>query len=189
MKALNPKRILIILLFCCFIFAMGSVQYYTFMDIKERNEHTSALTQESTSEVERQQYVISLRKTVEDVSVDIARLNNSFVKSEENVAFIENLEAIAKEYGLSFSIDSLTVDDDPLLNSAGMIILQVKAKTEGNWLGTYKFLLRLESLPTKIKINKFGIAGVRSDTQVAGKKIKTEVLWHSAFEINVLKYK
>jgi hypothetical protein len=137
-----------------------------------------------------QQYMISLERTIQNADPDIIRINNSIIAKDGDVEFIETLEQMAKTNGLSVSIDSLTLENNPILAGSNVTILRIKAKTQGSWLGTYTFLSELESLPLKIKVDKFGFANGGSDTQTpSGKSAKATVVWQSIFEIVVLKYK
>jgi hypothetical protein len=134
--------------------------------------------------------LISEQKKINDIDLEINLINNSIIPKEGEIEFIENLELIARENGLSMEINSLVFDDNLNLASSSTEILKIKAKTKGSWSGNYEFLARLESLPVKIKINKFGLTNTSSDI-ISGvsKNSLLNNIWQSTFEIDVLKYK
>lgn len=164
------------------------IYYFVFSDIKAKNEHISALGHELSLQTSKREYMLSIQKIVSDAGSDIALVDNSIIKSDGDVSFIENLESIAKNNGLSITIDSLVFENDPALDKAGITIFKVKAKTSGSWIGTYKFLSQIESLPLKIKISNFGFM---SDTSggTSGTSKSSSGLWQSSFEIHILKYR
>lgn len=185
-KILSKKILILPLLL---IVALVVLIYFALSDIKARNEHTSELLSEFSSQSSQQQYVLSLQKTVQNADSDIARLNNSIIPSDGDVTFIENLEAAARTDGLAIDINSLGFDDT-LASSTSITVFKIDAKTSGPWLGTYTFLAQMESLPFKIKINNFSFLSTL-DTISTNGKISSKALpvWQSSFEILVLKYK
>ena len=179
------KRILIILGFSVVGFFIA--YYLLFRDIRLKNEHISILQSDLSLQTDKQGYLISAEKILHDTAPDIMRINNSIISTDGDVAFIENLESIAHDGGLTIGIDSLSFEDNPKFSSSGITIFKIKAKTDGSWIGTYKFLKQIESLPFKIKIEKFAFTNGINSGSDAGKIGRNN--WQSAFEISVLKYK
>ena len=108
------------------------------------------------------------------------------VSVDGDVKFIENLESLARENGLSIDIDSLNFEDNTKLLPNNMTIFRVRAKTSGNFFGTYKFLSLVESLPFKVKIQNFTLSTASEEGVL---NVKKSNIWQSKFEISVLKYK
>jgi D-arabinose 5-phosphate isomerase GutQ len=127
---------------------------------------------------------------VDDMSTEINAIDNSIVSKNGEVGFIESLESLARENGLSIEISSLTFDNNASLASSSINILNVKAKTDGSWFGNYAFLSRLESLPFKVKINMVSLTNSSSNvTSDVNNSNPSNDTWQSVFEISVLKYK
>lgn len=189
MKKSPSKKIAIIL--GVVVLGICALYYFIYIDIKKRNEHASVLLHDATLEISRQQYTISLEHTIENITPDIDLVNKSLIAKDGDVDFIENLEGLAKSNGLAITIDSLILDNNnPILEGSDITLLRVKAKTEGNWLGTYTFLSELESMPLKIKVDKLGFASIGDEPQTGTKKqVKSNRIWQSIFEITILKYK
>ncbi len=155
-----------------------------FIDIRNKNVRASTLVRDTALQVEGQQYLIALKRTIENTSSDITRVKDSIIPSDGDVQFVEDLESTARAKGLEVTIDSLTFDDVPLATSSPDITaFKVKAEVKGSWSGVYTFLGVLESLPYKIKINTFNLV----NTSDSGKSKST--VWQGTFEIIVLKYK
>ncbi len=160
--------------------------YFVYKDIKQKNEHISALSQEITVQSSRQQYLATTEKLIENLNTDIDKMNHSIISKDGDVAFIESLEKIAKDNNISIDIDTIDVSDEPSTPASGITILHLKAKTKGEWKGMYTFLSQLESLPYKVKITQFILTNVSksaTDTE------KASTSWQSSFDIRVLKYK
>ena len=184
----SSKKIAVIL--GILVIGMCALYYFLFTDIKARNERASVLLHDITSEIQKQQYMISLERTIASADPDISRVNDSIIAKDKDIEFIENLEGMAKANGLSLSIDSLVFENNPLLAGSDVTTFRVKAKTTGPWLGTYTFLSELESMPLKVKVDKFGFASSAGEEKTAtGKPGKTAAVWQSIFEILILKYK
>ena len=186
-KSASFKKILITL--SIIILIIFASYHFIFLDIKSKNENISLLSQELASQSNKQDYLISTQKMLESINSDITNINKSIVAKGGDVAFIENLESIAKSNGLVINIDTLVFEDEKKLSSAGLTVFKIRAKTRGTWAGTYGLLSQLESLPFKIKINKFAVLAETSDTFDAKKLKPANVMWQGSFEIVVLKYK
>lgn len=162
--------------------------YFIYKEIRFKDETYQTLLRDLSFQDAKEEYLISTEKTVDSLISDISRVNDAIVSKDGEVEFIETLESIAKESGLSIEIDSLVFSNDETIVSESVGVLKVKAKTKGSWVGSYIFLSRLESLPLKLKINSFGLSNSLSEN-VVGKKIIRSSVWQSVFEISVLKYK
>ena len=158
--------------------------YFLFRDIKTKNEHISTMEHLLSIQDKKREYLISMQRIIQNLDPDISRINNSIIANGEDVQFIENLESLAHDNGLSIDIDSLVFEDDQKLASSTITTFKIKAKTKGEWLGTYTFLAQIESLPFKIKVNKFTM---KSEESSDPKLISNN--WRTDFEIRLLKYK
>ncbi len=167
-----------------------SSYYFIYRDIKSKNEHISSLIQQLDFQSSRQEYLVSTQRMIENLNSDMTKINDSIVSKDGDVEFIENLENRAKNKGLTINIESLNVEDDPTSTASSITKLKLSAKTKGSWDGTYTFLSELESLPFKIKIEKFSIVNESRSEVLDGKQTYTySPDWKTSFEIVVLKYK
>ena len=90
---------------------------------------------------------------------------------------------------LNIQIESLNLTSDPKAESSSVSTLKIRARVEGLWADVYAFASKIESLPVKIKVNKFSLENIdkipvdRSKIEGIGKE------WRGSFEISVLEYK
>lgn len=179
---ITSKKIIYFLILV--VLCLCGVYYFVFSDIKSKNENISKLSNELSFQMKTYEYMAEMQRAVNDADEDITLVDNSIIPADGDVEFIENLELIAKNNGLTITIDSLVFEEEASVKDASMTVLKVKAKTEGGWTGTYKFLSQIESMPLKIKINNFGLVTDKGDEVE-----KTSSPWKSSFEILLLKYK
>ncbi|KKR31515.1 MAG: hypothetical protein UT65_C0024G0002 [Parcubacteria group bacterium GW2011_GWF2_39_8b] len=180
------KKILVVLIICIIWFC--SIYYIIFSNIKNKNEQTGRLISELNAQVKKQENSLLVERMIKNADSNINLIDSSIIAKDGDVGFIENLERIARESGLEMTIQSLIFEDDPSFASTTLTSLKITAKTKGAWLGSYKFLAHMESLPFKIKINKFVLVKNISDADSEIKNAEPS-LWESTFEIRVLKYK
>lgn len=181
------KRILIVLI--VLILVIFASYYFVYREVRFRDETYQTLLRDLSFQDTKQQYLISTQKTIEGLVLDINHINDSVVSKEGEVEFIETLEAVAKESGLSIELDSLALNNDPNLVPQFVDVLKIKAKTRGSWEGNYLFLSRLEALPLKLKIDNLGLSNTLADVVLTNKKVVKSSVWQGVFEISVLKYK
>jgi hypothetical protein len=180
----NLKKILVIL--GIILIGLAVLCYFEFIDIKNKNENISYLDNQLSSQANKQELASSMDLIIKNSQPSIDLVDSSIVSSDGDVTFIESLESLAKTDGLNIGIDSLVITDDKSLTSNNMSFFNIKANTSGSWSGTYLFLAQLESLPIKLKVNKFSFTNATNDLSKISSKGNT---WDGSFEITVLKYK
>ena len=162
-------------------------QYFLYSEIRTKNENISRVQIDLNNQESRQGYLISMQKLLDGLSSDINDITGSIVAKGQDVDFVEYLESVSKISGVELKIDNLSYEDSPTLKNTNITTLKIKANTDGTWKAIYSFLVQLESLPYKVKINKFAMVNVPDDSETKGKVVKSH--WKSSFEIIVLKYK
>ncbi len=117
------------------------------------------------------------------LDTDIKKVQNTVVASDGVVNFIEQLEKIARNNGITIKNNSISEDADSKL-STSTTFLKIRSETSGSWVGTYKFIYELESLPYKVSINTFNLSteGISEDS------VSGTGNWNAVFEIKLLKY-
>ncbi len=174
MKSYTHYKGILILLTCIILVNFFGI-YFLFKGIQTKNEHISILKNNMTGQFAKQNYLISTKRIIESISADIERVNNSIVASDGDVAFIENIESLARNDGVEINIESLSFNDGKDKNSQ-VINFNIRAVVRGGWSDTYKFISKIESLPVKVKINSLNLSAVNH-------------IWESSMELSVLKYK
>lgn len=175
LKSIIISLSLVIVLLC-------GLYYIWYRDVSRSGTHASELEYQIANQSQTAAYMDTLEATLRTSSDDIAAVNGSVVTSDGNVAFIESLESMAHDQHLTFGIDALNIEEDPALTQYGMVFLKIKAKAEGSWADLYRYLLAVEGLPVKVRVDN--VALLKSDD-----KDEKAPPWRLSFEIRVMKYK
>ncbi len=187
---MNQSRLFKIIVFLSLssLFLFG-VMYFAYSDIRSKNERISTIEQELLFQNNQYDYLLSMRKLVENLEPKISKIDNSIISKNGDVNFIENLEKLARDHNLKIEIDSLTLASDPKEASSPVTTLKIRAKVEGSWKDSYLFISEIESISFKIKINKLSLVGTEQTLSSSGKPSALNNKWQTTLDINVLKYK
>jgi organic radical activating enzyme len=179
------KKILVILSLVSLLLFVAI--YYVYRDIRIKNETILTVEQDLFSKNTRHEYLTSLQKLFESIEPKINKVESTIVPSGGEVAFIEDLEALARGLNIDITIDSLNLATDPKIASSTLSTLRVRAKYSGAWSNMYRFISEIESLKNKIKINRITLSNQEELT--ATRSANTHKNWQGVFEISVLEYK
>lgn len=160
--------------------------YFLFKDLINKNENNTRMLDQIQSESGREVYVSTIKKQLQTLDPEIKKVGKTIVGSNDVISFIEELESIARNNGLSIKNNSISEEVDAKLSST-TVFLKIRSETNGPWSGTYKFLSELESLPYKVRVNSFSMSS--GQTTDASGLPSVSGSWLSTFEIKVLKYK
>ena len=161
------------------------IYYFAFMDLKNKNNNILLLKSQLASKIEKQKYAVSMEQMIKNTNSDIVKINDSILEKNSNVKFIEQIENLARNNGANIKINSLSYLDNSDIIANDLTVLYVSGTMTGNWNAVYSFLHQIESLPFKIKINKFGMTNTTDSPTINSSKNQ----WQAVFEINVLEYK
>ena len=176
------KKILISL--GLFVIALLVLYYFIFAYIRNKIDLISGLRQDLASKSNKESNLLSLRHLVQESQGDIDTLNSLIIPKDGDVLFIEKVESLAKNSGLSVTIDNLNLEEIPSLSENGMSILHIRLKGQGTWSAVYLFVSKLESIPFKIKIDRLVMGVSNTDTS---KNLKSN--WQMGADLSVLKLK
>jgi len=158
-----------------------------FIQIKEKNEIVSALTNEAESIVQKETKLRSVKNLVRDIERERNIIDSYFITDDNIVDFIEIIENLGKKNGLSIEITSVKVDniDSDIEKKIKMgELLRVNFKTKGHFSELFQLLSVLENLPFKIDLLNIDFsksAGVLN-------RDKNINLWSGFFSITVIKF-
>lgn len=183
-KSSSFKKIAVVLVFVTlWLLAM---QYFLFYQIRKKSLNISTIKNNLDIEEKVQGYLISTQNTLDALSTDLENIDNSVIAKDGDVEFIERIENMAKSNGLELKMENLGFEPNNFLDKSEFVALRVKANTTGSWRGTYNFLLALESLSYRTKMNKFSMIGSPVISQDGKKR---GIMWKTNFEMTVLKHK
>ena len=131
------------------------------------------------TEASRRGNLASLDQLLQKIAPERALLEDHFIKSSDVVPFLNMIEKLASEVGVSAQIDSIDTKAD---NSE----LTVGLKASGNFEVIYKFLTLLENSPyelyfTSMDMRKLNLSGA------VDKNIK-DSNWEAVFKIQLLSF-
>lgn len=161
MKNNFQKIILLIstalLLFLCFAFV------FLYREISDNYQKIQQDTINLQAEEHQRHNIASLNQSLQKIAPDMALLESHFVKSSNIVPFLNMIETLAQEAGVSVQINSINIKKD---NSE----LMVDLKASGSFELIYKFLTLLENFPHELDFISMNMQKSLSD--VSGKNIK-----------------
>jgi Tfp pilus assembly protein PilO len=186
-RKISSLKIILGFLILAVVLLFG-VYFLLFQNIKYQNTTASELQNEIDLGTKQNQYATSLKQSLQDSDSDISKVNNSILPIDGDVGFIEQLENLATNEGLSVSIDSLSAEDIPNVDSDDLTSLLIKVNAQGSWTKMMDFLSKLETLPNVSRMEEFDLANSSDNPQgfpVAGNTQS----WQVTFQIRVLQYK
>ena len=149
----NKKKNLIILIFLGLLNVIAIISYYIlFMDISNKNDHISEITQNINNNYQINNTRTSLENLVANTSEDRQKISTYFIDKNGTAKFLEMVESLAKEKSLEFNVKSVGIDD-AIKNNASTTIafLALQLETKGSWNNIMNFYSLLETLPYKTK--------------------------------------
>ncbi len=172
------------------IILLSAAIYFVWTDLKNKNEIIAEINNDLSTQSSKQLFLASMEQQVKTREDDLDKVNGSIIGTDKDVDFIENLESLAKSNNLKVSIDSLALQDDSSLTTSKVSFFNIRAKTTGDWTGTYIFLSELESLPLKVKINKINLVNTTNEVNGEVRKVgSVGNTWELDFDMTVLKMK
>lgn len=185
-KISKYKRILILLVLC--IGALFAVYYFAYKELVKKNQSNASLVEYIALESDRENYIDQTQKQLLGLDPKIKKVQKIVVSSGDAASFIGVIESLAKENGITIKNDSVDEDVDTKLSSE-ITFLRIRSSTSGSWVGTYRFVAALETLPNNVKINNFRISNSAALLRGTGAPQDSFGEWNTKFEIVVLKRK
>lgn len=177
---------------------LAGLYWVLFLNIKWIQQDMSVLLSQVETDLKRDETFRSIELILKDSQEDLATLESYFVSENGVVGFIESLETLAAENAIKVTIDFLGVEDsDGSLPPEKDIkeTLRLRLTTEGGWAGTMQFLGLLETVPTKINLDRASLIytptseSALSFTPPKGAKPSLKQTWRGSFDFTVFKLK
>ena len=152
------------------IFALG---IYT---IIKKDTKVSILAEELEIEAKKDRVLSLMKETLEDTTLERAKLDSYFIENEDIVTLLEEIEILGEVAGVDLSFESVVVDTD--VEAA----LNLQIVTIGSFKDTYYILTLLEVLPVKISFGNISI------TKTLEKNKEKRGQWRGSFRVTILSY-
>jgi len=131
------------------------------------------------TEARRREDILALNRLLQKVADDRALLEKHFIKSSDIVPFLDMIEKLALQAGVSAQIDSVNTKIDNTELTVGL-------KALGKFEAIYKFLTLLENSPYELDFNSMDIRKLASSV-VTGKTVDNSG-WEAIFKIQLLSF-
>jgi Tfp pilus assembly protein PilO len=156
----------------------AAVGYYLlFQYTKTQSAAAASLTSAIDLGQQKNSRLSSLRATVKDTDGKRQQLETFLLSSDTEIAFIEQMESLAKNSGLSAKTNNVS----SIAGEANLTkVFKMQMEVTGSWSNIMYLLDQVESLPYGVRV-----IGVSLNRQSAGGKSAGSA-WVATFEINVI---
>jgi hypothetical protein len=141
------------------IFAIvTSFVVYGFLRLEEMKSSASLLEQEVIQERDSIQAFGSLVKNFSNIKEESQKANTFFIKKDEVVNFLDNIEALASTTNTQISIQAVSDKN----TAASSSLLSVGVRAHGSYSNLYYLLRILEELPYQAEIQNVRLTNQRT---------------------------
>lgn len=173
MKSLTKTAVFFIIALLLTVVAAGTYSYF-FLKMKDRVEKTIEFNAKEDVLEGREQRINTAVSAMKNDAPRIEKLSQYFIRETEIVDFTEKIEALGKESGVEFSMQSLDRVDVP----SGASVLNLRVKATGDFQNVVKFMALLENFTAKfdwknVKLVRNDGAAPEFDENGKLKKIQT----------------
>lgn len=136
--------------------------FYMYHTVEKKHAGVIEKGQEFSREVQKVQMLDTISATLNRTTEEGAALTNYFIDSENVVAFIEELEGLAKKQNLGMSVR--TVDTpNKTVGERTYPIVQITFIVEGSWSNVMSFVYFVENLPYRLSIENSKFSSLTKD--------------------------
>lgn len=150
------------------------IWFFGFMEFRAMARRVAALGEKNTTLEARRGNLQSLEAFIGDIAADQERIASVFVSEQTLVKFIERLERLAGETGVS-----LAIQEAQLPRKTGEH-LSIRFSTAGNLRDTTQYLLLVEHMPYQLRLTSADIQ--KNNAQKDGDD------WNAHYQLNVLSF-
>lgn len=163
---------------CLVVLSLGGFFLYR---ILLRDSETMVLAGEAQEEARKSEQVASVRTILRESKGALEEIDAAFLREDSISSFIDSLENLAAEKGISVSLGSISVD--PIPNAPSTKQLRIRASSAGDWGDLVSFVDSLEALPRAVSVQKLSMS---KDLAPAGTDKERSTRWGATFDISAL---
>lgn len=130
---------------------------FLFERILRVNTAVAGLRQSIKEEGRRDIQLRAQQSLLKELSSDESALDSRFLDENGVVPFIELLEAIGKDAGVTIEIDSVGIEPDST-SVQSHEWLRVALKAEGSWAKLFHFIVLLETIPQALRLDQVSLS-------------------------------
>ena len=172
----------------CFNLIVVSAYSYAFINIQQKNKHTSELLSESATLTAQKENQGATKENVSETVAVRNELDTYFIPQNGVVPFLNLLQSLGTENHLTLKVVSVGIDVAPLSPD---ILEEVLANLEvtGTWSDVSRFAALVELMPYKVYLNTVNLEKVSDATVSSSKSASAAPSWKGDLTIGVLKLK
>lgn len=152
---------------------------FLFIKIDDNNQKVQQNSIDLQTETRRREDISALNKLLQKIAVDRSLLESHFIKSSDVVPFLNLVEKLAIDAGVSAKINSV----DAKTNNQE---LTMNLNASGGFDAVYKFLILLENSPYEIDFLSTDMHMIPPPSPVG--KIPSAPKWEVAFKIQLISF-
>ncbi|MBU0999319.1 hypothetical protein KKG24_03390 [Patescibacteria group bacterium] len=176
MKNNFQKILLFIFIILLVLFCLAFV--FLYQKIGDNNQKGQQGAINLQIEEHRYDEIVSLNQMLQKIVPERALLEEHFIKSSDVVPFLNTVEKLAKEAGVSSQINSVDVKDN--------MSLKVELRALGGFKAIYKFLILLEDSPYLLDFSSMNLHKLLSSS--GSGKNESNLSWEVVFQIKLLSF-
>lgn len=168
-----------------------------FWIIKTQNENIAILASEAHQSFAKDEAVRSIKASFEKNKEALQSIDSFFISKDGVVDFINSLDTLGKQYGVTLNIGEVTSEVDLKVKDDFKETLKLRLDASGSWNSVMNFLTALENLPFRIKVDQvsIGLASASdkllfvnaSSTGTELRKPGSKEEWKASYNISILK--
>ena len=163
------------------IIMLAGCWFLIYSQMQHTGKSISVLLQTQSTAAVRTQEIKDITVSADTASSEADKVNAHIISPDGEVAFIDDVENLAKADGLTVQVDTVGLSQAADVSGAGLEYLNVKLSVSGTWASTYGYLSTLEASAYDLVVNQSDFSLV-SDGMTKG-----PIQWQSTFQISVLK--
>ena len=191
------KNKTIIFLLSAIFFVVLAILVYGVYEIRSENQKISDISNQADEATRESAVAGSIRSIKNSYAPSINKIESLVITSDKLVPFIESIEKLGKDMGLTIKTTSVSLDKtDSSKEIKYPSRVHISIETDGPWGGSLSFLAALENLPTKVFVDSTSLAldAAPSDStlltltkgKLAGPTVRS---WHTSTNITVSIFK
>lgn len=142
------------------IAAFGAV-VFVYVSIKRTDAFVVATEETIRSRIERENVLRGLARLADETASPRGELLTRVVSADDVASFIEEVERLGRQAGVSVEIGSVDIADSATADS--LQVMSLSARAEGSWDRAVRFVRAIETLPFGVSITDLSLDGLEAE--------------------------
>jgi Tfp pilus assembly protein PilO len=164
---------------------------FLFFSIKDKNETVSSILSGADKDIQQDEFLRMAKFSLMDNRENIEKLDSYFVPRDGVPDFIEFIEQLGRDSGISLSIGVVAVEPDTRNKDDFKELLRLRTEGLGQWQNLFTFLSMIENLPFRVQIDRVSFALDGGQERISFDSVGTEdrslSLWKGFVDFTLLK--